>query len=118
VGRKVVKFRSVLVEETEGKGGKSLISVKDHFEEGFSDSVDTTAQAYNDLHSSLPTSLPAQTSTSSSSPLPLPPTTRPSGLFLICYHLPVKVERNEEGVWRCQWKNSLIAKTEGSVRWE
>lgn len=43
---------------------------------------------------------------------------RLSNLFLICYHLPVKVFKGKGGDWRCSWKNSLIAKTEGSIAGE
>lgn len=126
VGRKIVKFRSLTV----GEGEDSEVMIKDVFEEGFTNAkVDPTALAYNDLHlnPSSPTS-PSKGSSgilksssnkastspcTSSSPIPQP---RPEGLFLICYHLPVSVSKDPAtNAWKCLWKNSLIAKSEGSV---
>ncbi|CAM9720797.1 unnamed protein product [Discosporangium mesarthrocarpum] len=36
-------------------------------------------------------------------------------LYLVCFHLPVSVYKDEEGEWKAIWNESLIAKTDHSV---
>jgi hypothetical protein len=36
-------------------------------------------------------------------------------LYLVCFHLPIKVSRGQAGVFDVEWAESLIAKSEGSV---
>lgn len=44
-----------------------------------------------------------------------PPFQTQQRIFFVCYHLPVVVVKDEEsGLWKASWKESLLAKTEGS----
>jgi len=44
-----------------------------------------------------------------------PPFQTQQRLFFVCYHLPVVVVKDKiSGVWKASWKESLLAKTEGS----
>mmetsp|Transcript_11069 Transcript_11069/g.17059 ORF Transcript_11069/g.17059 Transcript_11069/m.17059 type:complete len:1126 (+) Transcript_11069:150-3527(+) len=44
-----------------------------------------------------------------------PPFQTQQRIFFVCYHLPVVVVKHEEsGLWKASWKESLLAKTEGS----
>eukprot|EP00638_Chattonella_subsalsa_P000169 CAMPEP_0117747192 /NCGR_PEP_ID=MMETSP0947-20121206/8366_1 /TAXON_ID=44440 /ORGANISM="Chattonella subsalsa, Strain CCMP2191" /LENGTH=1015 /DNA_ID=CAMNT_0005564601 /DNA_START=124 /DNA_END=3171 /DNA_ORIENTATION=+ len=36
-------------------------------------------------------------------------------LFLVCYHLPVKVFKGESGKWKAKWSESLLAKGDDSI---
>ena len=38
-----------------------------------------------------------------------------SHLYLVCFHLPVTLAKNEGGKWTAQWNESLIAKTDNSI---
>ena len=36
-------------------------------------------------------------------------------LYLVCFHLPVTLVKNERGRWTAEWNESLIAKTDNSI---